>query len=127
MAGSFASALDSLLGLGRRVVRNERRELVAHVNASHGTARLAVPADHAVLAQLEICLRILAGCAEDEAIDKGVEQLAETFGVVCTIDDVPVVLLVGFRLRTKLAAEVFGWVCGEDFLSKEERREKALA
>ena len=83
-----------LLGVLRRVLEDERGELVAHVDAGALAARLAVTDDLVRLRDDEVRLRVLARLAKDKLVDEGIEQLAQLGRIVRAVDDVPVVLLV---------------------------------
>jgi hypothetical protein len=101
-----------LLRLLRRVLEDERRELVAHVDVRALAARLAVADDVLRLRDDEVRLRVLAALAEHELVDEDVEQLAHAGRIVGTIDDVPLGLVVECRLSAKLAAKELGGVGG---------------
>lgn len=107
-----AVLLRLLLRVLGRVLENERRQLVTHVDVGALAARLAVPDDRLVLHDEQVGLRVLAGLAQDEFVDEDVQEFAELGGVVRSVDDVPLVLLVERRLRAELASEELGGVRG---------------
>ena len=102
----------ALLGVLGRVLDDERRELVAHVDAGALAARLAVADDLLRLGDDQVRLRVLARLAEHELVDEAVEELAQLRRVVRAVHDVPVVLLVERRLRAELAPKELGRVRG---------------
>lgn len=103
----LAGALSCRLG---RVLEDKGRELVLHVEVAALPARLAVAQDVLVLGDDELRLGVLARGAEDEFVDKGVEEIAKAGRVVRAVDDVSLSLVVERGLRAELAAEELGGV-----------------
>jgi len=55
-------------------------------------------------------LRVLAGLAKNELLDKDIEQLTKSVRIVGTIDNVSIILLIERGLSTKFASEEFGGI-----------------
>lgn len=111
---SSHTLLGALLVLLRRVLDNVRRELVAHVNASVGTARLAIAVNILVVVAAsddQLRLGVLARGTENKLLDERVEQLAEAIGLVGAIDNVALAGHGG--LGAKLDTKELGGVCGQ--------------
>jgi hypothetical protein len=88
-----------------RVLEDKSRELVTHVNVGTFATGLAVAYDVLVLGDEEVGLRVLAGLAQHEFVNEGIEELAKLRRIVGTIDNITIVLLVERRLCTKFATE----------------------
>lgn len=111
--GVTALLILRLLG---RVLDDVRRQLVPHVDIRPHATRFTVAHDHIAFEQNKIRLGILAAPAQHEFIDEAVQELAQTVGVMCAVNDIPVILLVHARLRAEFGTEELGrvsWRAGE--------------
>lgn len=100
-AGGSALLDLALLALGR-VLEDEGAEAVAHVDVGALAARLAVAVDEVVLGEDELRLGVLARAAEDVFVDEAVEEVTQAGGLVDTVDDVALGLVVEGRLGAQL-------------------------
>ena len=94
----------------RRVLEDERVELVAHVHIADSTAGLALEVD-AVLLDLDLRLRVATGVALHKGFDETLQQLCELGHVVSAIDDGGACRLLKLGHRAQLAAVVLDDVC----------------
>jgi hypothetical protein len=88
---------------------------VAHIDISPLAASLAVTNDVLVPALFQddkLRFWILARFAKHEFVDEAIKQFTEAFGIVCTVDNIAIVLLIKRSLSAKLASKEFGWVTG---------------
>jgi hypothetical protein len=85
---------------------------VSHVNPSSLTTSLAVPYDVLSFGDDDVGLWVFASSAQDEFVNKAVQELTKPRGIVCAIDDVAITLFVKGGLRTQFTAKELGrvWV-----------------
>ena len=100
------------LGSLGRVANDVCSELVTHVDIRAFAAGLAVPNDSLVLGDEQVRLRVLTRLAQHKLFNEHIEQFTQFRSIVCTIDDIPIVLLVKGCLSAEFAAEEFGGVGG---------------
>lgn len=93
------------LALGRELLQDERRQLLARVGLSNGTAGLAVH-ENALVLDANNSLGVLATSAEDELVDEAVEVVLQLGSLVGSVDDPSVVLGVVGGLGTEFETEV---------------------
>jgi hypothetical protein len=78
---------------------------VAHVDRAALAAGFAVAEDVLVLRDDELRLRVFARRAQDEFVDKGIEEVPQARGFVRAVDNVAFRLVVEGRLRAQLASK----------------------
>lgn len=74
------------------------------------TTGVAVHLDGAGLVDNDVGLGVAAGRAQNELLDKAVQQLLQLGGIVGAVDNVAVGLLVALDLGAELTSKVLGGV-----------------
>jgi len=82
-------------------------ESMAHINHGRSAASLAITKNFLVLRNREYGFRILAFAAKNESVDEAIKELTHAVGIMCTIDNPAISLLVEDGGGTEFAAEVF--------------------
>jgi hypothetical protein len=94
-----------LLALGRELLQDEGRQLLARVGLGDGTTGLAVH-ENALVLDANNSLGVLAASAEDKLVDEAVEVVLQLRGFVGTVDDPAIILGVVGGLSTEFETEV---------------------
>lgn len=74
------------------------------------TTGVTVHLDQASLVDNDVRLRVTARGAEDELLDESIQQALQLDGIVGTIDNVTVSLLVNLDLSTEFTTKVLGGI-----------------
>ena len=83
-----------------------------HINIRSLPTSLTIPNDTLIPHNQQIRLRVLTRLAQHKLLNEHIEQFTQFRSIVCTIDDIPIVLLVKGCLSAEFAAEEFGGVGG---------------
>ena len=107
LSSSALSLLSGLvlLALGRELLQDEGRQLLARVGLGDGTASLAVH-ENALILDANNSLGILATSAQNELVDETVEVVLELRCLVGSVDDPAVILGVVGGLGAEFETEV---------------------
>jgi hypothetical protein len=97
-------ALGGLLG---RILDNILGEFMTHIDHRRSAASFAVTKNFLILGDREYGFRILAFTAEDEFVDEAIKKLTHAVGIMRTIYNPAISLLVEDGGGAEFTAEVF--------------------